>query len=155
MSKYLAAAREALEGTEEIELSFGPAVIKRRLNLLDLAAAGHIPITLVTEFEEIGRKAKKAKQSPGAAALEHFETLAPAIDAVAIAAFVDPPVAKVGDDEHLAVGSIPFIDKLTVFQRLNQEVEALRGFRQGPGEANGVARAGDALPLPAVGDSGS
>ncbi|MEZ4542110.1 MAG: hypothetical protein R3C43_19205 [Chloroflexota bacterium] len=95
-SKYLAAAREALEATDEIELSFGPAVIRRRVSLLDLAAAGNIPITLATDFEEIGKSAKKNKMSAEHAALEHFETLVPAIDAVAIAAFVDPPVAKVG-----------------------------------------------------------
>lgn len=154
-SKYLAAAREALEATDEIELSFGPAVIRRRVSLLDLAAAGNIPITLATDFEEIGKSAKKNKMSAEHAALEHFETLVPAIDAVAIAAFVDPPVAKVGDEDHLAVASLPFADRLAVFMRLNQGVEALRNFRPAAGESDGVARAGDALPLPAVGDPGS
>lgn len=150
MSKYLAQWRDKLEATEEIELSTGPAVIKASVSMLDLAAAGRIPTTLLIELEEVGRKATTDPKKAGA---DGLSKMAPALDALAIAAFIDPPVTKDGSADSLAVGAIPFADKLLVFQRLNRGVEPLRDFRPEPGQSNGVAHSGDDVPLPAVGDT--
>lgn len=151
MSKYLDQWREKLDATEEIQLSTGPAVIRSSVSLLDLAAAGQIPTTLLTELEELG---KKAKVDPKKAGSDGLAKMMPALDALALAAFVDPPLAKEADADHLAVGRIPFADKLIVFQRLNQGVEPLRAFRGEEGQPDGDPHPGDDLPLPAVGDSG-
>lgn len=151
MSKYLQQWREAVEATEEIQLSVGPAVIRTYVRVRDLAAAGSIPTTLVLELEGIGKKIGDdlSKIPEGA-----MTKLGIVLDAVAIAAFVDPPLAEAADDEHLAASSIPFTDRLTVFYRLNREVEPLREFREEPGQPDRDTPAGDDLPLPAVGDSG-
>ncbi len=150
MSQYLSQWREKLEATETIELSVGPAVIRTSVSLLDLAAAGKIPATLIVHLESLSKTAAK---DPVKAATENFDQLLQAANAVALAAFIDPPLSAEGDDDHLPVSAIPFADKLTVFYRLNREVEPLRDFRQEQGRANGTARAGDGVPLPTVGDS--
>jgi hypothetical protein len=152
MSKYLNQWRQALEATEEISLSIGPAVIKCHVSLLDLAAAGRIPATLLTELESLGRKAQKDATRAGT---EGLAKMGPALDAVAIAAFIDPPVSRDGGEESLPVAAIPFADKLAVFMRVNQEAAALQPFRLGERQSNGAAHPGDGVPLPAVGDSGA
>lgn len=152
MSKYLAQWREKLEATEEIQLSIGPAVIRSHVSLLDLAAAGHIPAALLVELDEIGAKARKNPQQAG---IDNLTKLTPALDALAIAAFVDPPLSKTGDADSLAVSIIPFADKLILLDRLTQEVEPLRTFLPENGQSNGTAPVSDELPLPAIGDTGN
>lgn len=151
MSNYLSHWRAKLAATEEIELSIGPAVIKTSIRLLDLAAAGHIPVALLTDLEVIGRQSQADARQAG---LEGMPKMVAALDALAIAAFVDPPLARTGDDDHLAVSDIPFMDKLAVFQRLNQEVEPLRAFQPDAGQPDAAAPAGDDLPHAAVDDPG-
>jgi hypothetical protein len=145
MSKYLDQWRGKLDATEEIELSTGPAVIRTSVSLLDLAAAGRIPVTLLSEFEEAGRKAKGKKGNPA-----DLPKMLPALNAVAIAAFIDPPLSEEGGDDSLPVGAIPFNDKLAVFLRLNRGADQLRPFRGEPAEFNGATHSGDDVPLPAV-----
>lgn len=143
--------REKRTATETIELSFGPAVIRSSVSLLDLAGAGQIPTRLLVELDEIGGQAKKnAAKIPDDA----LARLTPALDAVAIAAFIDPPVAKKADDDHLSPDEIPFGDKYKVFLRLNREVEPLREFQPEPGESNGTPHPGDDLSHAAVSDTG-
>ncbi len=141
-----------LEATEQIQLSIGPAVVRSTLTLLDLVAAGHIPTPLLAEVQKL----TEAGDDIGAQieAAGKLAELTPALDAACIAAFVAPPVAREGDADHLPVSLIPVADKLKLFFWLSREVEPLRDFHAQPGRANGVARAGDGLPLPAVGDSG-
>lgn len=150
MSKYLDQARAHLEATEEIELSFGPVVVKVNVSLLDLAAAGHIPAALLTDVDEMAAKARK---DPKKAGMEGFEKLMPALNALAVAAFVDPPVTKDGGADSLPVDAIPFLDKVVLFERLNRRVEPLRDFRGQQGQSNGAAHSGDDVSLPAVGNS--
>lgn len=151
--EYLELWRGRLEATEEIQLSIGPAVIRSTLTLLDLAAAGHIPAPLLAELQEIAEVGEdKARQWE---AVGKLSGVAPALDAACIAAFVAPPVSREGDDDHLPVGRIPIEDKLKVFFRLGKGVEPLRDFHEESGRANGVARVGDGVPLPAVADSGN
>lgn len=152
MTNRLAAVREKLATTEEMELSIGTVIVRSHVSLMDLAAAGHIPATLLIDMEELG---EKAKINPRKAGAEGMSNLVMAINAVAVAAFIDPPVAHVADEEHLGVSEIPFADRMTVFYRFNQGAEPLVNFRpQQQGRVNGVAPAGDELPLAAVGDTG-
>lgn len=151
--EYLELWRGRLEATEEIELSIGPAVIRSTLSLLDLAAAGHIPAPLLAELQEISESQQdKAKQLESVGKLPK---VMPALDAACIAAFVAPPVSREGDDDHLPVSVIPIADKLKVFFRLGKGVEPLRDFHEESGRANGTARAGDGVPLPAEPDIGN
>lgn len=144
--------RTAIEtATETIELSFGPAVIKSSVSLLDLVGAGKVPARMLLAMESIGGQVKEdISKIPDDA----FIRLTPALNAVAIAAFVDPPVAKKADDDHLSPDEIPFGDRYKVFLRLNREVEPLLEFQPEPGESNGTPHPGDDLSHAAVGDSG-
>jgi hypothetical protein len=154
MSKHLERVRQRLEelnATEEIELSgIGLVEIKSHVRLEDLALAGHIPVTLLTELQNLSKKAQKNPAKAGDA----LAKMTPALDAVAIAAFVDPPVTKDGDADSLAVGDIPPSDKLAVFMRVNREAAALQPFRLEGGQSNGIAHSGDGVQPAAVGDSG-
>lgn len=150
-SQYINQWRASLEATETLQLSKGPAVIKTSVSLLDLAAAGQIPTTLLLELDEIGNK---AKNDPMAAGAESLAKMAPAVNAVAIAAFVDPPLAMEADEDHLAVATIPFQDRLAVFQRLNRGVEPLRPFLPEDRKPDGTAHSGDDVSPAAIADSG-
>ena len=149
--EYLELWRGRLSATEEIELSIGPAVIRSTVTLMDLAAAGHIPTPLLAELQDIAASGNDKNRQ--LEAVGKLPGVMPALDAACIAAFVAPPVSRDGDDDHLPVGVIPIGDKLKVFYRLGREVEPLREFHEEPQRSNGVARAGDDVPLPAVGDT--
>lgn len=151
--EYLELWRSRLDATEEIQLSIGPAVIRSTVSLMDLAAAGHIPTPLLAELQQMSEAGDdKAKQWE---AVGKLPTVIPALDAACIAALVAPPVSREGDDDHLPVGAIPIGDKLKIFFQLGEGVGPLRGFREEPRRVNGVARAGNDLRLPAVGDPGN
>jgi hypothetical protein len=153
-------AREYLElwygnadATEEIQLSLGPAVIRTAVSILDLVAAGHIPTPLLAELQklsEVGNDPKKQLEAVG-----QLPAVTPALDAACLAAFVAPPLSREEEDGYFPLGRVPISDKLKVFFRLMRGVEPLREFHEEPRRANGAARAGDSLPLPAVGDSGN
>ena len=150
--EYLELWRGRLGATEIIQLSIGPAVVRSSVSILDLVAAGHIPVPLLGELQklsEVGNDTEKQLEAIG-----KLPAVTPALDAACIAAFVAPPVSREGDDDHRPGSLIPIADKLKVFFRLSAEVEPLRDFHDEPRRANGAARAGDDLPLPAVGDSG-
>lgn len=151
MNEKIARLRERQAATEEIELTHFTAVVRSNVSLLDLAGAGLIPTTLLVELEGMGNKAKNdtATLPPDALA-----KMTPALDALAIAAFVDPPVTKKGGEDSLAPSELSFADKYKVFMRLNREVEPLRDFRPEPGESNGATHSGDDLPPAPVGDTG-
>lgn len=151
MNEKVRLQRERAAATEEIELTNFVAVIRSHVSLLDLAGAGLIPTTLLVELDEIGRK---AKNDPTAIPDDALLKMTPALDAVAIAAFVDPPVSKIAGDDALAPSELSFADKYKVYMRLSREAEALRDFRQESGQTNGVAHPGDGVPHATVGDTG-
>lgn len=151
MNEKIARLREKQAATEEIELTHFTAVIRSNVSLLDLAGAGLIPTTLLVELDEIGQK---TKDDPKAIPDDALAKMVPALDAVAIAAFVDPPVTKKGGEDALAPSELSFADKYKVYMRLNREAEPLRDFRQEPRESNGAAHSGDGVPHAAVGDTG-
>lgn len=151
MNEKISRLRARQAATEEIELTHFTAVIRSHVSLLDLAGAGLVPTTLLVELDEIGRK---TKDNPAAIPGDALAKMTPALDALAIAAFVDPPVTKKGGDDALAPSELSFADKYKVFMRLNREAEALRDFRPEPRESNGATHSGDDLPHAAVANTG-
>lgn len=149
MSKYLQQWREKIDATEEIELSIGPAVIRSHVSLLDLAAAGRIPQTLLLDMQGMGKRAKGKAADPEREGMENLSKMLPALDALAIAAFVDPPLTAAGDADSLPVTAVPTVDKITVFNYLNRGAEALRPFRD-ENEPAGASRNGDDVSHAAV-----
>ena len=150
--EYLELWRGRLDATEEIQLSKGPAVIRSPVSILDLVAAGRIPAPLLGELQtlaEVGDDTKMQLEAIG-----KLPAVIPALDAACIAAFVAPPLSREGDDDHLPVARVPVEDRLKVFFWLSREVEPLREFHEEPRGADGAARAGDGLRLPAEPDRG-
>ncbi|HRQ15342.1 MAG TPA: hypothetical protein PK205_18750 [Promineifilum sp.] len=120
--------RKKVSAVEEIELPvMGSAVVKIHVSVLDLAAAGQIPTTLLAEMAEMSKGGKGG-------GTEMLPRILPALDALALAAFVDPPVTRDGGDDSLSLAEITVTDKIALFARLNGAAETLRPFRGETGQ---------------------
>lgn len=120
--------RKKVSAVEEIELPvMGSAVVKIHVSVLDLAAAGQIPTTLLAEMAEMSKGGKGG-------GTEMLPRILPALDALALAAFVDPPVTRDGGDDSLGLAEVSVNDKIALFARLNGAAETLRPFRGETGQ---------------------
>lgn len=120
--------RKKVSAVEEIELPvMGSAVVKIHVSVLDLAAAGQIPTTLLAEMAEMSKDEKMA-------GTEMLPRILPALDALALAAFVDPPVTRDGGDDSLGLAEVSVNDKIALFARLNGAADKLRPFRGETGQ---------------------
>lgn len=108
----------------EFELPSGNVVLLKPVSMFDLAAQGKIPQSLTAAAEEVANRSGK-----GGLNLDQMKEYVKVVDAVALACFLDPPLAEVESEECLAVGDISFVDKLSVFQWANQGPQALKPFR--------------------------
>ena len=117
----------------EFELPSGNVVLLKPVSMFDLAAQGEIPQSLTAAAEEVTNRSGN-----GGLNLEQMKEYTKVVNAVAIACFVDPPLAEAESEEYLAVGDLSFVDKLSVFQWANQGPQALKPFR---GESAGVPNA--------------
>lgn len=134
--------REKLNATEEIELPSGPAVVRAHVTVLDLAAAGQIPTTLLTELDDLNRK---TKGDPAKAGADLLTKIMPALDALVLAALVDPPVTRDGGADSLSLAEVPMVDKLALFARLNGAADTLRPFRGQEGQSDGASHSGNGV----------
>lgn len=105
------------------------AVRIKNVGLLDLVAEGIIPQTLIQSFQSLKGVGKEARDR---AAMDKLSEFVPALNAMAKAVVVFPPIADEPDDEHLGVNEIPFADRLSLFHEMNAGAEALANFRQQP-----------------------
>ena len=152
MSEFLARWQEKRDATEVIELSGGPARVKVHVTVEDLAAAGRIPMPLLAKIESLR---EEAERDPIAVAVENFDTLVEAYNAVAIAVFVDPPVTAAGGPDSLSVWDVPVEDRKFIFERASRRAAAYEQFRQSKGQPDGVTHPGDGVPREAVADAGN
>jgi hypothetical protein len=119
----------------ELVLSDGYPAAVRPAQLTNLMLNGTIPLTLMGRLKDI-EPGEDGEFSPA-----DMAEMLPLIDAVVLAVLIDPPVSREGDDDHIAIDDIPFIDKMTIFQEVNRPAAALEPFRPEPD--------GDADALPA------
>lgn len=146
-SERLAAIRAARLPVRVV-LNDGTTVLVRRVRLKDLVIEGAIPLTLVDEMA-----AQKGARKKGSN-LEEMKKLMPLLDAVALAAVVDPPIAREADEDHLGLGELSPDEKMLIFDEVNRAAEELRPFRGQPAGDADPARDGDDVPPEAVGDAG-
>lgn len=126
MSERVLAWREAREQGEEVTLPSGNVARLRRVHLLDLVEQGKVPDTLSGMVADIvGTGTKQVKMEDLAGYIE-------VVNVVAIAAFVDPPVAAEPSAQALGVQEIDFLDRAEVFRYCNEPARRLRPFRGEP-----------------------
>lgn len=104
-----------------LTLPSGLDVKVREVKLLDLAFNGNIPVTLNGMLESLLNKPEvKADE------LAKFGEL---VNMVVKAAMIEPAVADVADDTHVAVQELPAEDRLHIFNWANREATQLTQFR--------------------------
>ena len=126
--------------TEKIELPSGLTVTVQKVSVLDLAGKGKIPAPL------LGVMQKLMDEPTGQLAtvkLEDFERIATLIAFVTKACVIDPPIADVADDTHLALDELTIEDQLTIFNWANGDAMKLSSFRVQPGRNGSTGRAGE------------
>lgn len=118
---------------EEKILPSGLVVRLRRVGILDLAEQGRIPAPLAGVVQSVIDKKEISID------LAEFGKFAGVINLVVGAAMMDPPVADVADETHIAVGELPVDDRMSVFNWCNEVGSQLEPFRQKPDGAVGAA----------------
>lgn len=134
MSDRLERIRQSI-APRPVETSIGEFLIKP-VRLENLVMARRIPVTLVNKMAGIQRT------NAGGFRMEDAVEIAEMIDAVVLAAVMDPPVTKDGGDDSLGLIDIPWEDRVLIFTEANRPAAALAGF-PGTGEPGS---GGDAAP---------
>lgn len=117
-SARLAQWKKALQPIE-VELSAGTMLV-RPVKLESLVIAGQIPLTLAKALAEV----KTSITSPDDVDEETLAVMTEAFNAVTIAAAIDPPVTRDGDENSLAVDDIPLADRMQIFSVLSKAAGA-------------------------------
>lgn len=115
----------------EASLPSGLDVQLQKVSLVDLAAEGKIPAPLLGTIDEMTEMTEDVMID-----LAEFPKYAEAINVVASAVILDPPVAEEPDAEHLGVHELPFEDRVWLFNWANEEAGELAGFREEQGAGN-------------------
>lgn len=117
---------KAANAPREVELSNGLTATIRPVRLENLVLSGSVPLTLLRQAQAL--KPRKDGLFREEDALE----MAGVIDAVVLAAVVDPPLTRDGGDESIALYDIPFADRVRLFEEANRPAAALQSFRGQP-----------------------
>jgi hypothetical protein len=125
-------ARKALVAPREIELSDGGTVLVRPVKIENLLINRTIPVTLMRQMQAV------KPNKDGTYKEEDAIKMAEAIDAVFMAAVVDPKVTREGGDDSAALDDFAFSDRVKVFEEVNRPSAALQSFR---GQPNGNTHA--------------
>jgi hypothetical protein len=100
-------------------LPSGLRVRLRPVKLVDLIMLGEIPQTL---------DALVKRASSEGFGVQDVQQFTPLINAVVKACVIEPPIADVADETHLALSELDFDDRLNVFLFANGTAEAVRPF---------------------------
>jgi hypothetical protein len=125
--------------TEEVTLPSGLVVTAKRITLEDVIMSGEIPKPLMGMIDQLRQEA-----AADALTVDRLVEFMPVVNRTVAMAIIDPPIAEVGDDDHLAVDEIPVKDRLALFSWLVQPAAALAPFR--------AEQAGVVAPAPGGGD---
>lgn len=140
MSQYLNAWKESTRPVE-VALSGGPALIRPNIRIETLVASGDIPLPLLSELEAV--KPRK----DGSVDMADIPRVMPLIQAMVMAAMVDPPVTEHGGPDSISIRDITLDDQMVIFNRVMQGVDALAGFPETDITHNGATPdGGDVRP---------
>jgi len=104
--------------TFTLTLPSGAIVELKKLNLLESAATGHIPLNLLNESMKMSEKMTKAGgwEDMSEADLKGMLEL---IDKVTLMSVINPAVSKTKKENAILVSDIPTDDKLAIFGFVN------------------------------------
>ena len=120
------AAWKAATAPREVELSSGLTATIRPVRLENLVLSGSIPLTLLRQAQAL------KPREDGTFREEDALEMAGVIDAVVLAAVVDPPLTRDGGADSIALYDIPFTDRVKLFEEANRPATALQSFRGQP-----------------------
>ena len=120
--------------THEETLPSGLPVVLRDVDMADVMLDGNIPNTLIDlitsdGFQDLSEK--EAGKRILAGDTQGFNTL---LKKVVEAAFVEPRIGTVADDQHILYSELTLDDKMFVFNLLSRDAQAVRSFREGENE---------------------
>ena len=130
---------------KELTLPSGTNILVKDASMTDLMLTGKLPDMLLDIAEESASNGqasldlrKVSKNGP------EFKIL---LDVLTRICVVEPPIADVGDDDHLGIDEITGDDKMAIFNWANREVEQLKSFREGESEPVEALQHGDRVRL--------
>jgi hypothetical protein len=111
--------------------------------MMDLVLTGKLPEGIMDFVEKSTEDGKNeidlkevAKAGPGMGEMMNI---------LAMLCIVEPPVAEIGDEEHLGLNEITGDDKMFIMNWANREVKEIRPFREGEMESVATVQPGDGL----------
>jgi hypothetical protein len=99
---------------EILELPDGMVVKVRKLDLVDLAVTGYVPLALVTTLMETGEKLQDPEKL-GSVDQEELKKLNGMLRAVALRAVVEPALSEVDHDDTVSLDDIGTVNLLAIF----------------------------------------
>jgi hypothetical protein len=122
----------------EWTLPSGLSVITRDVSIMDLALTGSIPEPLMTAIMNQAEKQGGVDLN----VFKAFPEFGRLIDELVKLCMIEPQIAEVADDEHIALLELNFSDRMAIFNWANREVAALEPFRKEPGQPVQTAQPG-------------
>jgi hypothetical protein len=140
--------REQQKPQEHImQLGCGLRVKVKRAQLLDLAAAGHIPLPLS------GQVAELIEKGVGGFDQETLKKKIPVVNAVVKAMTISPPIVDKASDNAVGVDEIPLLDRFWMYKFAQEEAAPLAVFPVKPTDSgDSPRRRGRAVPPEAESD---
>lgn len=136
MSDNLQQWKQAMQ-PREIVTSEGLPILIRPVKLQNLIMAKRIPLTVLKRAEAVH------KRGGGPTQIEESVEMAELIDAVVMAAAVDPRITPDGGEDSIALIDLPWPDHELIYEEAQKPAAALATFPERPGEP-GV----DPVPAP-------
>jgi len=124
--------------TQELSLPSGLTVSVRDASIMDLVINGNIPETLMGSIMNQVGNGEQVDLSMFSSDNE-FGKL---INEMVKICVVDPPIADVADEDHLALSELSGDDKMAIFNHANREVEQVKTFRSEQNELVDAAQPG-------------
>lgn len=131
----------------ELALPSGMPVWVKDLTMTDLMLTGKLPDVMFDLADDANQNGigsvdlrKFSKNGP------EFESL---LDTLVKLCIVEPPIAALGDEDHVGLREINADDKMFIFNWVNREVEQLRPFREGEAEPVATLQHGNRVRIEA------
>lgn len=133
---------------ETLTLSCGLTVTVRKVDLLDLAAKGQIPVPLHAAVQQM---LAQSAADPGLDVATLPERAA-VIDLIVAAALVEPRISAEPSDTTITLSELPFVDRISIFSWAHEEAAQVATFPGEPVSGQRIARGRQRVPHPPVAD---
>ena len=119
----------AMQRHEKV-LPSGMPVVLRDVDMTDIMMAGDLPPSMLEAAVDAAEDDEVDLQALGVSMMQkNAAEFTMFLNAIVMAALVDPPMSQEGDDTHLSVGDIVSEDKGFIMEWVNREATSLKSFR--------------------------